>query len=109
MPLYSKNIWDSEKKNVVDMDSWKICDHCKRHHKLYLNYNSEGNSLPWADIIEKILKWDKQHDMDDKNQKTTHNIEFLKKSQQNTPCNNGPLFLEYCKSRNGCRREIKTF
>ena len=54
-----ENIWDSEKENVVDMDSWKICDHCKRHHKLYLNYNSEGSSSSWADMVEKNLKWDK--------------------------------------------------
>ena len=38
-----KNIWDS-KKNVIDINSWKIYDHCKKHHELYLNYNSEYNS-----------------------------------------------------------------
>ena len=64
-----------KKKNVVDMDSWKKCDHCKKHHKLYLNYNSENNSSSWADMVEKKLKWDKQQNMDDENQKTTHNIE----------------------------------
>ena len=39
-----KDIWDSEEENVVNMDSWKIYDHCKGHHELCLNYNSENSS-----------------------------------------------------------------
>ena len=71
-----KNIWDSEEKNVVDMDSWKIYDHCKKHHELYLNYNFENNFLSWVDMMEKKLKWNKQQNLDDENQEATHNIEF---------------------------------
>ena len=71
-----ENIWDSEKENVVKINSWKKCDHCKGHYELYLNYNSENSSSLWADMMEKNLKWDKQQDMDDENQKITHNIEF---------------------------------
>ena len=63
------------KKNVIDINSWKICDHCKRHHKLYLNYNSEGSSSSWADMMEKKLKWNKQQNLDGENQEATHNIE----------------------------------
>ena len=33
-----------QKKNVIDIDSWKIYDHYKGHHELYLNYNSENSS-----------------------------------------------------------------
>ena len=55
---------------------WKKCDHCKEHHELYLNYNSENNSLSSADIMGKKLKWNEQQNLDDENQKTTHNIEF---------------------------------
>ena len=51
-----KYIWDSDQKNIIDWGSWEKCDHCKRHHKLYLNYNSESNSLSRADIMEKNLK-----------------------------------------------------
>ena len=58
-------------------------------------------------MMEKNLKWNKQQDLDDENQKTTHNIEFKKKA--NTPCSNGPLFLECCKGRNGYGRKIKLF
>ena len=29
-------------------------------------------------MMEKNLKWNKQQNLDDKNQKTTHNIEFSK-------------------------------
>ena len=47
----------------------------QKHHELYLNYNSKGNSLSQTDILEKNLKWNKQQDLDDENQKTTHNIE----------------------------------
>ena len=39
-----ENVWDSEKKNVIELAVWKKCDHCKKHHKLYLNYNSENSS-----------------------------------------------------------------
>ena len=70
-----KDIWDSEKENVIDINSWKIYDHCKNHHELCLNYNSENNSSSWADMMEKDLKWNKQQDLDDGNQETTHNIE----------------------------------
>ena len=85
---------------------WTKYDNCKKHHELYLNYNSENSFSLWADMMKKNLKWNKQQDLDDENQKTTHNIEFLKK---NTPCNNGLLFLKYCKSGNGYRREINFF
>ena len=63
------------KKNITKLKMLKKCDHCKKHHELYLNYNSENNSSSWADMMEKKLKWNKQQDLDDKNQKTTHNIE----------------------------------
>ena len=53
----------------------EICDHCKKHHELYLNYNSENNSSLWVDMMEKKLKWNKQQNLDEKNQETTHNIE----------------------------------
>ena len=69
------------KKNVVELGLWKKCDHCKKHHELYLNYNSENNSSSWADMMEKDLKWNKQKDLDDENHETTHNIEFLKKAK----------------------------
>ena len=55
---------------------WTKCDHCKKHHELYLNYNSENNPSSWADMMEKNLKWNKHQDLDDENQKATHNIEF---------------------------------
>ena len=51
-----EDIWDSEKENGIDINSWKIYDHCKRYHKLYLNYNSENSSTLWADMMEKIIK-----------------------------------------------------
>ena len=51
---------------------WKKCDHCKKYHELYLNYNSENNSSLWVDIMEKKLKWNKQQNLDDENQETTH-------------------------------------
>ena len=105
--LYNnENIWDSEEENIIDIKVWKKCDHCKGHHELYLNYNSENSSSSWADMMEKKLKWNKQQNLDDENQKTIHNIGFLKK---NTPCSNGPLPLGYCKSKNGYRRKIKPF
>ena len=55
--------------------------------------------------MEKDLKWNKQQNLDDENQETTHNI----KSWKTTPCSNGPLFLECCKGKYGYRWEIKTF
>ena len=64
------------KKCFIDINSWKICDHCKKHHELYLNYNSENSSSLWADMMEFFLKWNKQQNWDDENQETTHNIEF---------------------------------
>ena len=72
-----ENIWDSEKKkNITELTVLKKCDHCKRHHELYLNYNSENSSSSWADMMEKKLKWNKQQNLDDENQEATHNIEF---------------------------------
>ena len=71
-----EDVWDSEKKNVIELAVWKKCDHCKKHHELYLNYNSENNSSLWADMMEKNLKWNKQQNLDDENQEATHNIEF---------------------------------
>ena len=69
-----ENIWDSEKENVTKIGIFKKCDHCKGYHELYLNYNSENNSSSWADMMEKILKWNKQQNLDDENQKAIHNI-----------------------------------
>ena len=48
-----ENIWDSEEKNITKLKMLKKCDHCKKHYELYLNYNSENNSLSWADMIKK--------------------------------------------------------
>ena len=56
-------------------------------------------------MMGKKLEWNKHQNLDDKNQETTHNIEFKK----NTLYSNGLLFLECCKSRNGYRRKIKFF
>ena len=106
MPVQPKIYLDSDEKNIIDLESWEKCDHCKGHHELYLNYNSENNSTSWADMMGKNLKWNKQQDLDDENQKTTHNIEFKKK---NTLYSNGLLFLEYCKKKIGYRRKIKFF
>ena len=86
---------------------WKKCDHCKGHHELCLNYNFENNFSLWADMMGKKLKWNKQQNLDDENQETTHNIEFFNKMK--TLCSNGPLFLECCRGRNGYRRKIKPF
>ena len=58
-------------------------------------------------MVDFFLKWNKQQNLDDENQKATHNIEF--KTKTKTPCSNGPLFLECCKSGNGYRRIIKPF
>ena len=70
-----ENVWDSEKENVIELAVWEKCDHCKGHHELCLNYNSENNSSSWADMMEKNLKWNKQQNLDDENQEATHNIE----------------------------------
>ena len=70
-----ENIWDSEKNYIIDIKVWKKCDHCKKHYDLYLNYNSENNSSLWADMMGKKLKWNKQQNLDDENQKAIHNIE----------------------------------
>ena len=67
------------KKNIIEIKMWKKCDHCKGHHELYLNYNFENNSSSWVNMMGKKLKWNKQQNLDDENQKTIHNIEFLKK------------------------------
>ena len=69
-----ENVWDSEKKNVIELAVLKKCNHCKKHHELYLNYNSENNSSSWADMMEKKLKWNEQQNLDDVNQEATHNI-----------------------------------
>ena len=100
------DIWDSEKENITDLGLWKICDHCKRHHELCFNYNSENNSSSWGDMMENDLKWNKQENLDDENQKTTHNIDFFFKK---TLCSNDSLILKCCKGGNGYRREIRTF
>ena len=68
-------IWGLDEENIIDYGSWEKCDHCKRHHELCLNYNSEGNSSSWTDMMEKDLEWNKQQNLDDENQKATHNIE----------------------------------
>ena len=65
------------KKIIIDLGMWIKCDHCKRHHELYLNYNSENSSSLWADMIKKNLKWNKELNLDDENQEVTHNIEFF--------------------------------
>ena len=63
------------KKNITKLKMLKKCDHCKKHHELYLNYNSENISSLWADMMEKDLNWNKRQNLDDENQKATHNIE----------------------------------
>ena len=50
----------TREKNITKLKMLKKCDHCKKHHELYLNYNSENNSPSWADMMEKDLKWNKQ-------------------------------------------------
>ena len=85
---------------------WKKCDHCKRHHELYLNYNSENNFSSWADMMGKKKGINnKIWTMKTRKQPTISNL----KKKRKTPCNNGPLFLEYCKNKNGYRRKIKFF
>ena len=64
------------KKIIIDLNMWKKCDHCKKHHGLYLNYNSENNSSLWVDMMGKNLKWNKQQNLDDENTKTTYKIQF---------------------------------
>ena len=32
-----KYIWDLDQKNIIDLGLWEKCDHCKKHHELYLN------------------------------------------------------------------------
>ena len=72
----TKKIFGIQKKNITDLKIWKKYDHCKGHHELCLNYNSENSFSSWADMMEKNLKWNKQQNLDDENQETTHNIEF---------------------------------
>ena len=43
-------------ENIIDLRSWKKCDHCKGQYELYLNYNSENNFPLWADMMEKDLE-----------------------------------------------------
>ena len=62
-----KYLWDLDEKNIIDYGLWEKWDHCKRHHELYLNYNSENNLSSWVDMMEKNLKWNKQQDLDDEN------------------------------------------
>ena len=38
-----KYIWDLNEKNIIDYGLWEKCEHCKKHHELYLNYNFENN------------------------------------------------------------------
>ena len=71
-----KYIWDSNEKNITDWGSWEKCDHCKRNHELYLNYNSINSFSLWADMMKKDLEWNKQQYLADENQEATHNIEF---------------------------------
>ena len=66
-------IWDLDENNIIDYESW---EKCKGHHELCLNYNFENSFSSWADMMEKNLKWNKQQNLDDQNQKATHNIEF---------------------------------
>ena len=73
--MHPKRHLGFRKKNVVDINSWKICDHCKKHYELYLNYNSENSSSSWADMMEKDLKWNKQQNLGDENQEAIYNIE----------------------------------
>ena len=95
-------IWDSDEKNITDLGSLKICSHCKKKHKFCLNYKSESSFSSWADMMEKDLKWNKQQNLDDENQKTIHNIK-KKKKKTDTPCDNGLLFLECRRGKNGYR------
>ena len=67
LPMQPKKYLGFRKKNVIDINSWKIYDHCKKHHELYFNYNSESSSSLWADMMEKNLKWNKQQNLDDEN------------------------------------------
>ena len=78
MPVQPKIYLKFRSKNIIDWGAWEKCDHCKKQHELYLNYNFENNSLSWADMMEKKLKWNKQQNLDDANQEATHNIEFKK-------------------------------
>ena len=75
----AKKTFGIQKKYIIDLGLWTKCDHCKKYHKLYLNYNSENNSSSWVDMMEFFLKWNKQQNLDEINQETTHNIEFKKK------------------------------
>ena len=75
MPVQLRKHLGFRKKNITRLRVLEKCDHCKRHHELYLNYNSESSSSSWADMMEKKLKWNKQQDLDDENQEATHNIE----------------------------------
>ena len=70
MCLYSQEyIWDSDEKNIIDWGSWEKCDHCKKQYELCLNFNSENSFSSWVDTMDFFLKWDKQQDLDDENQK----------------------------------------
>ena len=76
LPVQLRKRLGFRKKNITKLKVLRKCDHCKKHHKLCLNYNSESSSSLWVDMMEKDLKWNKQQNLDDENQETTHNIEF---------------------------------
>ena len=40
---------NSDEKNIIDWRSWEKCNHCKKQHELYLNYNSNGNFSLWVE------------------------------------------------------------
>ena len=57
--------------------------------------------------MEKKLKWNKQQDLDDENQKTTHNIEFLKKNIH--PATTVYHFWNIVKTKMGIDEKSKPF
>ena len=73
----TKNIFGIRiKKTSLIWDHGKNTTIAKEIMNYILNYNSKNNSLSKADMMEKKLKWNKQQNLDDENQKITHNIEF---------------------------------
>ena len=67
------------KKKIINLGMWTKCDHCKKHHELYLNYNFENNSSSWADMMEKKLKWNEKQNLDDKTRKQPTTSNFKRK------------------------------
>ena len=55
----TKKTFGIQKIYIIDLGMWKKCDHCKKHHELYLNYNSENNFSSWVDMMDFFLKWNK--------------------------------------------------